>query len=79
MRKRLHVKARGYVQGHRPQPRFDDDVLSPLEDQARRPHGFHPGQEQGDGPARAGRAAAATVAVLMIVMMVIMVKVIEVS
>lgn len=79
MRKRLHVKAGGYVQGHRPQPRSDDDVLSPLEDQARRPYGFLPGQEQGDGPTRAGRATAATAVVILMVVVVIVVMVVIVK
>lgn len=57
VRKRIHFEAGGHVQGHRPQPRSHDGVLSALEDQARRSYGLQAGQEQGDGPTRAGEAA----------------------
>lgn len=54
MWQRIHVKAGGYVQGHRLEPRFDGDVLAIFGGKTRRPHRLPPADEQRDGPARTG-------------------------
>lgn len=54
MRQRIHVKAGGYVQGHRLEPRFDGDVLAVSGGKTRRPHRLPPANEPRDGPARTG-------------------------